>query len=175
MARLVRGNRRRAKPTKNSSRARTSRKHTASRKASNKRPSNKTLTHKKTLSPKAKEAQELKVVAKPATEAKRVSDSARKNLAQKIAETLEKRRLAKQALGLEKPPAEEKPKARRGRKPKALVEYTPTHTEDDDYSADVDYQGLEYDTGISVAKGGDDSGLSMDRFDDHEEELNFDY
>src|SRR5690606_10154985 len=68
-----------------------------------------------------------------------------------------------------------RPRMRRGRRPKALADYTPSHQEEADSSQEVDYQGLEYDTGITVHRRGDDLGLNFDRFDDGEEELNFDY
>lgn len=64
---------------------------------------------------------------------------------------------------------------RRGRRPKALADYTPSHQEENNENQEMDYQGLEYDTGLSLNRRGDDFGLNLDRYDDGEEELNFDY
>lgn len=68
-----------------------------------------------------------------------------------------------------------RPAMRRGRRPKALAEYQPSNQEEEEYNPDLDYRGLEYDTGIRVNKAKDDGPFSLDRFDDYDEELNFDY
>lgn len=68
-----------------------------------------------------------------------------------------------------------RPAMRRGRRPKALAEYQPANNEEEDNKEDIDYRGLEYDTGIRVAKPKDENPFNMERFDDYDEELNFDF
>lgn len=68
-----------------------------------------------------------------------------------------------------------RPQMRRGRRPKALADYKPNSDEEENREEEVDYKGLEYDTGIRVAKPRDDNPFNMDRFDDYDEELNFDF
>lgn len=100
-----------------------------------------------------------KAVAAPTEGAKKVS--------QKLLETIEKRKKAKGMFG--------KPPGRRGRRPKNAAEYTPSNQEEDGYVLEQDMEGIEYDTGIRMKEGGDESGFALDRFDDFEvEELNFD-
>lgn len=95
-----------------------------------------------------------------------------KKVSQKLIETIEKRRQAQgKAPGA---PLFARPAGRRGRRPKGAVEYTPEHQEEDVLMADSDAEGLEYDTGIRVSQPREE-GFSLDRFDDHEEELNFDW
>lgn len=101
---------------------------------------------------------------KEATEA----SSGEKKVSQRLIETIEKRRQAK-AGGIPRVPG------RRGRRPKALAEYVPNNNEEDSYNNESDYEGLEYDTGIRLKEGKDEAGFSMDRFDDFDEELNFDW
>ena len=68
-----------------------------------------------------------------------------------------------------------RPQMRRGRRPKAMADYQPNNNEDENREEEVDYKGLEYDTGIRVAKPKDENPFNMDRFDDNDEELNFDF
>ena len=91
-----------------------------------------------------------------------------KKVSQRLIETIEKRKQAKAGTPGRVP-------GRRGRRPKALAEYIPNNNEEDNFSAENDFEGLEYDTGIRVKDGKDDAGFSMDRFDDFDEELNFDW
>ncbi len=69
-----------------------------------------------------------------------------------------------------------KPRMKRGRRPKGMQDYTPMHQEEDAYVLESDYEGFEYDTGIKLKeKEGEEGGLSLDRMDDFDEELNFDF
>ncbi len=99
------------------------------------------------------------------------SDQPAKKVSQKFLETIEKR---KQTAGTDKKSPFSRPMGRRGRRPKAMAEYTPTSQEEDNYALESDYEGIEYDTGIRVRNGRDDGALSLDQFDDFDEELNFD-
>ena len=56
-----------------------------------------------------------------------------------------------------------------------MADYQPNNNEDENREEEVDYKGLEYDTGIRVAKPRDENPFSLDRYDDHDEELNFDF
>jgi hypothetical protein len=94
-----------------------------------------------------------------------------KKVSQKLIETIEKRKKAQAA----KSSMFAKPMGRRGRRPKAAVEYTPEHQEEEAYVLESDYEGLEYDTGIRVKENGDDRSFGMDRFEEFDEELNFDW
>ena len=70
-----------------------------------------------------------------------------------------------------------KPPARRGRRPKASnSEYTPENNSEEAYVLESEYERIEYDTGISCKKPAtaSEDGFSLDRFDDFDEELNFD-
>jgi hypothetical protein len=107
------------------------------------------------------------------------SDESKKKLSEKLLATIEKRK-AEQA----KNPAFSKPRGRRGRRPKNLVDYQPYSEEqqDDQYSYPNENENLEYDTGIRVggsSSGGatyrDDGGIVLDRVEDFDEELNFDW
>lgn len=69
-----------------------------------------------------------------------------------------------------------KPMGRRGRRPKNLSEYTPENQEDDMYNFEQEQVSLEYDAGIRINKPqGDDGVYNLDRFEDYDEELNFDW
>lgn len=68
-----------------------------------------------------------------------------------------------------------RPQMRRGRRPKAMADYKPNSDEEESREEEVDYKGLEYDTGIRVAKPRDENPFSLDRYEDHDEELNFDF
>lgn len=69
-----------------------------------------------------------------------------------------------------------KPPARRGRRPKASAEYTPENNSEEAYVLESEYERIEYDTGISCKQpqAATEDGFSLDRFDDFDEELNFD-
>ena len=115
----------------------------------------------KTSSTKAKEASKAEAASAAPTSEKKVS--------QRLIETIEKRRQAKGGAVPGRVPG------RRGRRPKALAEYVPSTNEEETVGQESEYEGLEYDTGIRVKEGKDDYGFSMDRFEDYDEELNFDW
>ena len=97
-----------------------------------------------------------------------------KKVSQKLIETIEKRK-QEQAKAGGVPNRFGKPAGRRGRRPKN-VHYTPQNSGDDDsYTNEAEYEGLEYDTGIRVASKGDEGSFSSDRFEEFDEELNFDW
>ncbi len=99
-----------------------------------------------------------------------------KKISQKFLEAMEKRKTQggwgarKGALFGGKPPG------RRGRRPKASAEYTPENNSEEAYVLESEYERIEYDTGISYKQpgGSKDESFSLDRFDDFDEELNFD-
>ena len=144
----------------------------------------------KTKKPKAKPsrvkavakaiAPKIKAVAKVVTE-KVLPEESKKKLSEKLLATIEKRK-AEQAT---KAPAFSKPRGRRGRRPKNLVDYQPyseDQQQDDPYAYPSENENLEYDTGIRVSgqsTGGalmrDDGSVVMDRVEDFDEELNFDW
>jgi hypothetical protein len=95
-----------------------------------------------------------------------------KKVSQRLIETIERRKKAAGGPGAKN--AFGKPPGRRGRRPKAAVEYTPEHQEEETFQAESDYDGIEYDTGIRLNKSREDGSFSLDRFDDYDEELNFD-
>ncbi len=66
-----------------------------------------------------------------------------------------------------------RPPGRRGRRPKNM-DYQPSNNEEESYVLENDYETLEYDTGIRVKSGKDDV-MSLDRVEDFDEELNFDW
>lgn len=120
-----------------------------------------------------------KVTSKTAVEATTQPASQKKVSANLIA-TIEKRKQEKEKAAA-KGGGFGRPAGRRGRRPKRPIEYTPQHNEDGEggeetaeFEAQSDYTGLEYDTGIRVEKAGGDDGFRLDRFDDFDEELNFD-
>lgn len=106
------------------------------------------------------------VTKKPAVDA---NVAGRKSVSQKLLETIARRKQAKagQKGFFTKPPG------RRGRRPKN-VEYTPGSNEEETLVYETD-ERLEYDTGIRVAEKSEDSSLSMERFEEFDEELNFDW
>lgn len=110
-----------------------------------------------------------KEVAQPTVAAS--AETPAKKVSQKLIETIEKRR---QAQGKAPGALFARPAGRRGRRPKGAVEYTPEHQEEDVLTVDADAEGLEYDTGIRV-KQQREEGFSLDRFEDFDEELNFDW
>ncbi len=100
--------------------------------------------------------------------------SSAKKISQKFLEAMEKRK-SQGGWGARKGSMFGKPPARRGRRPKASAEYTPENSNEEGYVLEEQFERIEYDTGISYkSQGGDDSSFSMDRFDDFDEELNFD-
>lgn len=144
----------------------------------------------KTKKPKAKPARvkaaakavaPKKVVAQVITE-KVLPEESKKKLSEKLLATIEKRK-AEQA---KKAPAFSKPRGRRGRRPKNMVDYQPyseDQQQEDPYAYPAENENLEYDTGIRVSgySGGggatmkEDGSISMDRVEDFDEELNFDW
>lgn len=126
---------------------------------------------------KAVEAKTKVATAKVATKPSKVaaviqtaSVSGKKQVSQKLLETIERRKMEKagQKGFFTKPPG------RRGRRPKN-VEYTPGQNEEESYVYEAEHERLEYDTGIRVAQKSDDGALSMERFEEFDEELNFDW
>lgn len=147
------------------------------------RPSSSTAAKpKKQLN--VKPATKLKAVASPPKEVQKVAEpviaaapSMRNKVAQKLAESLEKRKQEKEAGGGK--PGNNKsffgrPPGRRGRRPKQAAEYTPMQQEEDSYVLESEYERLEYDTGIRLKDGADDGAFSFDRVEEFDEELNFD-
>jgi len=107
-----------------------------------------------------------------------VPEQGKKKLSEQLMATIAKRK-AEQA----QKPGFSKPRGRRGRKPKNLVDYQPYSEEqqDDQYMYPNENENLEYDTGIRVggSTGGmslrDDGTMVLDRVEDFDEELNFDW
>ena len=93
----------------------------------------------------------------------------KKTASQRLIETFDKRKQAAKA-GMPMP----KPPGRRGRRPKN-VDYTPTNNEEEGFVAEPEYERLEHDTGIQMKGSAEDKGFSMDRMEDFDEELNFDW
>jgi hypothetical protein len=110
--------------------------------------------------------------AKPAPDA-----ASSKKISQKFIEAMEKRK-TQGGWGARKGSMfGGKPPARRGRRPKASnSEYTPENNSEEAYVLESEYERIEYDTGISCKKPAtaSEDGFSLDRFDDFDEELNFD-
>jgi len=99
--------------------------------------------------------------------------SGNKTLSPKLAEIIEKR---KKAAGPQKGNALfAKPRGRRGRRPKGAAEYVPSNQEEESFVLESDYETLEYDTGIRLKEARDDRGFNVDRFEEFDEELNFDW
>lgn len=97
---------------------------------------------------------------------------AKKSISEKLLEAVEKRK-AEQAA---KSPFGGRPMGRRGRRPKNMTDYTPMSEEQEDsYVLEQENENLEYDTGIRVAGGKEDGAFSLDRIEDFDEELNFDW
>ncbi len=100
---------------------------------------------------------------------------AEKKVSQKLLETIERRRNGQAAAG-KGSAFGARPAGRRGRRPKAAAsDYTPGNQEEETYAVESDYEGIEYDTGIRLKTGGDDKGFNLDRFEEYDEELNFDW
>ena len=123
----------------------------------------------------AKSAKAEKAAGKPAAaEAKKVSAN--------LIATIEKRKQEKEAAAKKSGGSMfGRPMGRRGRRPKRPVEYTPTHSDEgggDGYDSDSPsgYEGFENDTGIRLKeeKGGVEDAYGVERFEDFDEELNFD-
>ncbi len=111
------------------------------------------------------------VAAKGAMAAPLDKQQPSKKVSQKLIETIEKR---KKAQANQKTSSFGRPMARRGRRPRAAVEYTPVNNEDDTYSVENEYERLEYDTGIRLKEGVEDRGFGVERFDESNDELDFD-
>ena len=127
----------------------------------------------------AKKARHQKLGKKPQKKATKVVPAAKKKTENRI-EAIAKAKAKVQPLGAAKAGAKgnafaAKRPGRRGRRPKNLAEYTPQHNEEDSYVLESEVQSLEYDTGIRVAGKGDDNALNVERFEDFDEELNFDW
>lgn len=120
---------------------------------------------------KVKTAPSVEAKAAPAKE----NTAEDKKVSQKLLETLERRRKNQQAQNPRSMQLFAKPGGRRGRRPKASAEYTPGNQEEETYALESDYEGLEYDTGIRVKEAAEDRSFNLDRFDDYDEELNFDW
>jgi len=95
-----------------------------------------------------------------------VTASGEKKISSALLESIERRKKSAGAFG-------GKPGFRRGRRPKN-AEYQPSNNEEENLQNENELESIRYDTGIRVAGGADDGGLSLDRFDDYDEELNFD-
>ncbi|NBW98648.1 hypothetical protein EBR03_03665 [bacterium] len=123
---------------------------------------------------KTKTIKPVQVMATPVVSA----EESKKKISEKLLATIEKRK-AEQA----KNPAFSKPRGRRGRRPKNMVDYQPYSEEqqDDPYAYPSENENLEYDTGIRVSSPSssgvfrEDGGVSLDRVEDFDEELNFDW
>lgn len=102
--------------------------------------------------------------------------SAKKEISQNLVEAIEKRKQAKET-GTPHTGSKffVKPPGRRGRRPKNLVDYQPENREEDTYVVEAEKENIEYDIGIRVSEKRDESGFGMDRFEDFDEELNFDW
>lgn len=144
-------------------------------------------TNKKVVSTAAK-AKAVKKIAKaksavPAQGASRASQLAqapvkadKRELSQKLVDTIEKRKQAKETSG--QPQGSKffvKPPGRRGRRPKNLVDYQPENRDEDAYIVEAERENIEYDTGIRISERKEESGFGLDRFEDFDEELNFDW
>ncbi len=113
---------------------------------------------------------------KAAADSKTQSDaSTPKKISQKFLEAMEKRK-SQGGWGARKGSmfGGGKPPGRRGRRPKASAEYTPENNSEEGYVLESEFERIEYDTGISVKSQGGDEGFNLERFDDFDEELNFD-
>lgn len=145
------------------------------------RPSASAITAKPKKQLSTKPAAKLKAVASPSKEVKKTAEVAapavtpRQKIAEKLAASLEKRKLEKEGG---KPGNNKsffgRPPGRRGRRPKQAAEYTPMQQEEDSYVLESDYERLEYDTGIRLKDGAESDAFSFDRIEDFDEELNFD-
>ena len=93
-----------------------------------------------------------------------------------MVDTIEKRKQAKES-GSQTQGSKffVKPPGRRGRRPKNLVDYQPENREEDSYIVEAERENIEYDTGIRVSERKEESGFGLDRFEDFDEELNFDW
>ena len=113
--------------------------------------------------PKNKERASTSARAKSETKA---SAPGEKKISTALLESIERRKKSGVAFGA-------KPGFRRGRRPKN-ADYQPSNNEEESYQGENELESIRYDTGIRLGSGGDDSGFSLDRFDDYDEELNFD-
>lgn len=68
------------------------------------------------------------------------------------------------------------PVRRRGRRPKGMEDYQPYREDQEDgLAADDPVEQIQYDTGIQIAAGGEDASFRLERDEDFDEELNFDW
>lgn len=118
-----------------------------------------------TSAPKAQPKPQAATAARGKIENK-VTASGEKKISSALLESIERRKKSAGAFG-------GKPGFRRGRRPKN-AEYQPSNNEEENLQNENELESIRYDTGIRVAGGADDGGLSLDRFDDYDEELNFD-
>jgi len=146
-----------------------------------KAPARKAVSKAKALAPVAKPKLSAKAKPVSAKTAEVKSTTAKKTegkkLSAKLLEAIEKRQSAKAADSKGKPNPFGRPMGRRGRRPKRLAEYTPTNGDEgsnEQVENENNNEGLEYDTGIRVKEHQSDEMFSMDRFEDFDEELNFD-
>jgi hypothetical protein len=115
------------------------------------------------------EAQEVKLATAPDASVVEKTEAEKKVVSQKLLETLQNRRKNQPGNNFGKPPG------RRGRRPKAMAEYTPENQEEEGYVLENDHEGIEYETGVRVKKTSEDRGYNLDRFEEYDEELNFDW
>ena len=112
----------------------------------------------------------VKAKANDTKPSKRKSVPSGLSVAELLAERLRKRREQEENPDdFDGPPK----RSRRGRRPKNISDYS-NQNDEPGYGSDADYRGLEYDTGIRVKKSAEDKGFVAERYDDFEEELNFD-
>jgi hypothetical protein len=113
--------------------------------------------------PKTKERETTSTRAKTET---KVTASGEKKISAALLESIERRKKSAVAFGA-------KPGFRRGRRPKN-VDYQPPNNEDEGYHGENELESIRYDTGIRLGPSAEEMGFSLDRFDDYDEELNFD-
>ncbi len=101
----------------------------------------------------------------------------KKELSQRLVDTIERRKQAKESSSGQHQGSKffVKPPGRRGRRPKNLVDYQPENREEDSYVVESERENIEYDTGIRVSERKEEAGFGSDRFEDFDEELNFDW
>lgn len=138
------------------------------------------VTKGKTTTPVVKARAQAKVPAQGAAKspalAKPPVKTEKKGLSQKLVDTIEKRKQAKEINGqAQGSKFFVKPPGRRGRRPKNLVDYQPENREEDAYIVESERENIEYDTGIRVSERKEETGFGLDRFEDFDEELNFDW
>jgi hypothetical protein len=133
-------------------------------------------TTEKVVKAKAKEKVPAQGAAKSQALVSPPAKTEKKELSQKLVDTIEKRKQAKES-GAQHQGSKffVKPPGRRGRRPKNLVDYQPENREEDTYVVEAERENIEYDIGIRVSEKREESGFGLDRFEDFDEELNFDW